>query len=475
MNVKSLGGTGKINPEIRSLHCDSRTVEADSLFFAIQGEQTDGHFYIEKALEQGAVAIISERRPPADANCPWIQIKSIRPVMAQLANTFYGLPSENLDLIGVTGTNGKTSVSFLVHSIFEQRSPSLLMSTVHVQMGNRQLLTSLTTPDPIQVQKRMSEAVECGCNNGVVETSSHGIYQYRLYQCHFRVVIFTNLSRDHLDFHSNLEDYFRAKCLIFQTEYNPGLEYAVLNSDDPYSIRVPLQEGIERVTFGSSENCDVYPLSYRTSIEGTETELSFFNRRLLLKSPLAGDHNLSNIMSAATAASLIGMTDDEICKGVGNLCGVPGRFEKIPLDLPFQIVVDYAHTPDALKHVLQLCRQLTPERVLCVFGCGGDRDRGKRPLMGEVAARHSDYFILTSDNPRWEDKTRIIQDIQGGIPSDINNYTTILDRKEAIARALGIAREGDIILIAGKGHETYQMVRGEKLPFDDRKVIREIQ
>ena len=464
-----------MNPEVRSLHCHSREVKTNSLFFAIQGEQTDGHLFIDDALARGAVAIVSERLAPADAKCPWVQVESVRPVMAELANRFHGFPSENLELIGITGTNGKTTVSFLVHSILEQRAPSLLIGTVNVQIGNRKLPAALTTPNAIQIQRKLAETLEYGCNTGVVETSSHALYQYRVYQCRFPVAVFTNLSRDHLDFHSSLEDYFRAKCLLFQSEYNPGLKHAVLNADDPYSIRVPLQAGIDRVTFGSSESCDVYPLSYRTSIEGTEAELSFFDRRLLLKSFLAGEHNLFNIMSAAAAASLLGMTDSEICKGIDDLASVPGRFERIPLERPFQVVVDYAHTPDALENVLRFCQQLAPKRILCVFGCGGNRDRGKRPLMGGVAARRSDYFILTSDNPRWEDEERIIRDIQGGIPSGADNYEIVLDRREAISRALEMAREGDIILVAGKGHETYHIVRGERIHFDDREIIREVQ
>lgn len=464
-----------MNPEIRSLHCHSCEVEANSLFFAIQGDQTDGHLYIDDALARGTVAIVSERRAPADAKRPWVQIESVRRVMAELANRFHGSPSEDLALIGITGTNGKTTVSFLVHSILAQRSPSLLIGTVHVQLGNRKLPAALTTPDAIQIQRSLAEALEYGCNTGVVETSSHALYQYRVYQCRFPVAVFTNLTRDHLDFHSSLEDYFRAKCLLFQTGYNPDLKHAVLNADDPYSVRVPLQAGINRVTFGSSESCDVHPLSYRTSIEGTDVELRLFDRRLLLKSSLAGEHNLFNIMSAAAAASLIGSTDGEIRKGIGDLASVPGRFERIPLERPFQVVVDYAHTPDALENVLRFCQRLAPKRILCVFGCGGDRDRGKRPLMGGVAARHSDYFILTSDNPRWENEEGIIQDIQGGISSDASNYEIVLDRREAISRALELGREGDIILVAGKGHETSQVVRGERILFDDREVIREVQ
>jgi len=464
----------RMNPEIRSLDYDSRRVKEGSLFFAIEGAQTDGHLYIGEALKKGAVAVASQQEPPPDPAVSWIQTEEVRPFMASLAAHFYQHPSRQLQLAGITGTNGKTTTTFLIHSILECQGPSLLMGTIKTQVGEWQGESERTTPEAVDIQEILAQAVQSGCRTGVLEVSSHALYFHRVYRCSFPVAVFTNLSQDHLDFHGSLEEYFQVKCRLFQTAYNPGLKYAVLNGDDSQVVRIQLPPEVQSVTFGFSESSNVYPVAHKTSIEGIEADLQFFNRRLSLVSPLAGQHNLYNIMAAATAASFLGVTDEQICQGIARLDRVPGRFEKVDMDQPFSVIVDYAHTPHALENVLMLCRQLTQERVLCVFGCGGDRDRTKRAKMGTLAVSHADWAIVTSDNPRNEDPDKIVSEIRDGIPTDSSNYEIIVDRREAIARALQLAKKGDLVLVAGRGHETYQEVEGRKIRFDDREVVKSL-
>ncbi len=477
LTVQSLREPVKeMNPEIRSLDYDSRRVKEGALFFAVEGARTDGHLYIDEALGRGAVAVASQREAPPGAatTVPWIQVEAVRPFMASLADRFYQQPSRRLQLVGITGTNGKTTTAFLVHSILEQQGPALLMGTVKTKVGKRQVESKRTTPEAVDIQETLAQAVQSGCAAGALEVSSHALFFHRVYQCRFPVALFTNLSHDHLDFHGSLERYFQVKCLLFQTDYNPGLKYAVLNADDPFTARIQLSPGTQSVTFGFSENSDVYPVDHKISLERTEVDLQFFDRRLSLSSPLAGEHNLYNIMSAATAASLLGVADEQICEGVARLDRVPGRFEKVEIGRPFTVIVDYAHTPHALENVLMLCRRVSKGRILCVFGCGGDRDRTKRALMGAIAVRHSDLALITSDNPRNEDPERIVAEIRAGIPAEASHYEVIVDRREAISKALKLARRGDLVLVAGRGHEPYQEIQGEEIRFDDREVIKEI-
>lgn len=464
----------EMNPEIRSLDYDSRRVKDGSLFFAVQGEQTDGHLYIDEAIRKGAVAVVSSRPATADSEVAWVQVEATRPSMGMLAAQFYQHPSRRLQLVGITGTDGKTTTAFLVHSILERQSPALLMGTIKAKIGEWESESERTTPEAVDIQAILDRALESGCTAGVMEVSSHALFFHRVYQCRFPVAVFTNLSQDHLDFHDSLEEYFQAKCLLFQERYNPGLRYAVVNRDDPFAERIQLAPAVQRLTFGFAEDNDVYPLSHGTSLEGTRVELKWFDRRLSLVSSLAGEHNLYNIMSAAIAARCVGASDQQIGEGLEQMEQVPGRFERVETQGPSTVIVDYAHTPHALENVLRLCRQLAPGRVICVFGCGGDRDREKRPLMGAIAVRDADRVIVTSDNPRFEDPARIALEIQEGIPPQATHWETILDRRQAIARALEEAGEKDMILLAGKGHEVCQHIQGETLPFDDREVAKEV-
>ncbi|MEE8348543.1 MAG: UDP-N-acetylmuramoyl-L-alanyl-D-glutamate--2,6-diaminopimelate ligase [Acidobacteriota bacterium] len=467
---------GEMDPQIHSLAYDSRRVREGSLFFAVKGEQTDGHLYVEEAVRKGAVAIVSSRAASAadPSHLTWVQVEEIRSSMGVLAAQFYRNPSHRLQLVGITGTNGKTTTAFLTHSILERQAPALLMGTIKAKIGEWESGSERTTPEAVDIQEILDQALRSGCTAGVMEVSSHALFFHRVYQCSFPVAVFTNLSQDHLDFHKSLEEYFQAKRLLFQEHYNPGLRYAVLNCDDPFARRIEVSPSVQRVTFGFSEDNDVHPVSHETSLGGTCVNLKWFDRTLALICPLAGEHNLYNIMSAAIAASLVGASDEQIRKGMEQVGQVPGRFEKVDTRGRSTVIVDYAHTPHALENVLRLCRKLTHGRVICVFGCGGDRDQGKRPIMGAVAARDADRVIVTSDNPRFEDPVRIAQEIQKGIPEEATHWEIILDRREAIERALEVAGENDIVLLAGKGHETYQHIQGGLIPFDDREVVKEV-
>lgn len=475
LKVKWPDGPGKnMDLDIQSLEYDSRRVRSGSLFFAVSGLATDGHLYIDQALEKGARAIVSEREAPPDFSVPWIRVDSIRALLALAAGRFYNHPSQHLKLVGITGTDGKTTTAFLVHSILEQDSPALLMGTIKTRVGKWEIDSVRTTPEAVDIQQTLARALEGGCRHGVMEVSSHALFLQRVYHCHFPVGVFTNLSQDHLDFHRDLDDYFGAKSLLFRAEYNPSLKYAVLNADDPFASRIEVPAGARRITFGFSESADAHPTHFETSLEGTRVELRFMGRTLSLHSPMPGRHNIYNILSAVASTAVLGLGDDQIRQGIACLSAVPGRFEKVQTGRPFTVIVDYAHTPRALENVLDLSRRLARGRIICVFGCGGDRDRGKRPAMGAIAARGADWAIVTSDNPRREDPEKIIDDIRRGIPEDARNYEVIADRRRAIARALEKAREEDIILIAGKGHETYQEIGQERIHFDDREVVQEL-
>jgi UDP-N-acetylmuramoyl-L-alanyl-D-glutamate--2,6-diaminopimelate ligase len=287
------------------------------------------------------------------------------------------------------------------------------------------------------------------------------------------VAVFTNLTQDHLDYHQNLEEYFTAKRLLFEEDYNPGLKYVVTNRDDPFGRRLADLGTSKVVSFGTLEKSDVRLTSHKSTHEGLELDLEFFGRRLTLCSHLIGKHNLYNIMAAAAACSLLGVSDDSISSGISSLKSVPGRFERVPVEGALIIIVDFAHTPDALGNVIELAAQVSPNRVICVFGCGGDRDRGKRPLMGKIAVEKADIAIITSDNPRSEDPMSIIREIEKGIPAEATNFESIPDRVRAIHRALEVAEKGDLVLLAGKGHETYQEINGRKVDFDEREIVKE--
>lgn len=471
--IKEVSGLRGAGPEIHHLAYDSRRVGPGSLFFAVTGFQTDGNRYVAEAVAAGAEAVVSERRRTDETDLPWIRVDRIRAVMSLLAARFCEEPARRLRLVGVTGTNGKTTTAYLLHSIFSREAPSLLLGTVEYIVGRRRAKSTLTTPESVDIQTSLREAVDAGCRYGVLEVSSHSLALDRTYGCPIPVAVFTNLSQDHLDFHGTMENYFAAKARLFDSTINPGLRHAVVNGDDVWGGRLA-QLVPNAVTYGLSPHNHYRAVDRRITAEGTRLRIVTPRSQFELTSHLVGTHNVYNILAAVAAADVLDLSVETIREGLASLQRVPGRFEKVPVDRPFTVIIDYAHTPDALANVLKLAREVTTGRLICLFGCGGDRDRAKRPQMGALAVRLADYVIVTSDNPRSEDPDAIINDIFAGIPAGADNVERVTDRRLAIRRALETAEPGDLVLLAGKGHEDCQEIAGHRYPFDERQVVQEV-
>jgi len=462
-----------LTTEVSSLAFDSRRVRADSIFFAVDGMELDGHEFIPEAILNGAAAVVSERPSPKDFPKVWIRVPEIRRSMAEISSHYYEKPSSRIRLIGITGTNGKTTTAYLIHSILSKKDPSLLMGTIGTYCGSRRLPAIRTTPEAPEIQRLLSIAVKEGCEAGAVEVSSHALALERTYGCEFEVGVFTNLSQDHLDFHGTMQDYLQAKQKLFELAYNPGLKIAILNGDDPCSGSLEMDPSIDLVTFGFEPSNDVHPIAVETGIDGIKMDLELSGGGISLESCLVGQYNVYNIMAAVTACHALGVSRNLIREGIADLKAVPGRFERVDGKSPFSVFVDFAHTPDGLENVLRLARQMSEGRVICVFGCGGDRDISKRPKMGGVAAKLTDALILTSDNPRSESPQEILRQIETGIPEGAV-YQVIEDRRSAIEMSFRIAKPGDLVLIAGKGHEIYQEFRQHQIEFSDVVVAKEL-
>ncbi len=454
--------------ELRDLAYDVRAVGEGSLFFCVPGMRADGHDFAADAVGRGAVALVVER--PLELEVPQLVVASSRSSMAEAADLFFGEPTKELSVVGITGTNGKTTSCFLVYEILAAagRHPGLV-GTVESRIGGEPRKMARTTPEAIDLQRLFREMLDVGDRSCVIEASSHAIELHRLDRVRFAALAFTNLSQDHLDFHGSMEKYFGAKRRLFLSgDETP----AAINIDDAWGRRLATDLralGQERVlTFGRASDADLHPDEIELGAEGTRIRLG----ELELRSPLRGAFNAENLLTAVAVARLLAVEDDQIAAGVAALRGVPGRFEVVDRGQPFTVVVDYAHTPDALARVLTAARELTRGELICVFGCGGDRDREKRPLMGEIAADLSDLAIVTSDNPRSEEPRAIVEQILAGIAG--RQVEVELDRRSAIEQALVRAREGDVVVIAGKGHEQGQEIAGQILPFDDRLVAAEL-
>jgi UDP-N-acetylmuramoyl-L-alanyl-D-glutamate--2,6-diaminopimelate ligase len=469
---------GDTQMAVAGLQFDSRRVSAGQVFFAISGYRQDGHRFIPDALERGAVAVVSESAPlPEVSAAAWVQVPNIRHALALAASEFYGHPSRALALVGVTGTNGKTTTSFLIASILDAagKRPALF-GTIEYRavFGETQRRTPApnTTPESLDLQRMLREAVDSGGQAAVMEVSSHSLALDRVAGCSFHTAVWTNFSRDHLDFHSGVEDYYAAKARLFlPTEDKPAPRFAVINADDPRAIAIAAQTPARILRFGIEQPADVSARKWKAGRSGISFAAQTPLGPLELQSPLVGRHNVYNLLAATTAAVALDLAPEAIQRGVRNL-SVPGRMEGIDEGQPFGVYVDYAHTEDALKNLAASAKELTPDgRLIVVFGCGGDRDRIKRPLMGQAAAA-CDRVILTSDNPRSEDPLQIINDVTVGLQKASANYVVEPNRAAAIERALGEARAGDTVLIAGKGHETYQIIGDSRLPFDDRAAAR---
>jgi UDP-N-acetylmuramoyl-L-alanyl-D-glutamate--2,6-diaminopimelate ligase len=470
--------------DITGIEHDSRRVGPGGLFVCIKGFAQDGHAFIPQAALRGAAAIVidaSSAAPPVPSGLTVLRVQNSRAALAHLSARFYGEPSRALRMVGVTGTNGKTTTAYLVEGIL--RGAGLLtglLGTIEYRCGAQTFPGERTTPEASDLFRLLREMRELGAWGAAMEVSSHSLVLHRVDACEFDVGIFTNLTQDHLDFHGTMGAYAEAKGRLFASlgrdRTKPGEAAAILNGDDPWAEGMAAQTQARVVRFGLEARAEIRPRRLHLGLEGIRATVDSPWGAFEIRSPLVGRHNVSNILGAAGACLHLGVSPDAVSEGIARLLAVPGRFEKVEAGQPFGVVVDYAHTPDALEHVLTVAREFTPGRVIAVFGCGGDRDRGKRPLMGAVAARLAHQVIVTSDNPRSEDPERIIEEIVVGIKKVSTTsgvHANIPDRREAIGAALACARGGDLVVIAGKGHETYQVLRSCTIPFDDRVVANE--
>jgi UDP-N-acetylmuramoyl-L-alanyl-D-glutamate--2,6-diaminopimelate ligase len=454
---------------------DSRRAGEGSLFFAIQGEKADGHYFIPQALKRGAVAVVSERPAQADLISRWIRVAHIRRALSDAARIFYGRPERRLKLVGITGTNGKTTSAYLLESILLAAGiPCGVFGTIEHRFAGRTIRALNTTPESLDLTSYLAELVQAGGQAAVMEVSSHALAQERVWGFPFFCAVFTNLTRDHLDYHKDFEHYFAAKQRLFEGLGAPPPEVAVLNLDDPWTKRLLDSPACRRITYGFNSNAQVRVLKSVQGGQGLEATVETPEGKIEIRSSLLGRANLSNILAAAATSVGLGIDGEKIARVVAARKAIPGRLERVEAGQHFLVLVDYAHTDDALRTVLTTARELTQGRLIVVFGCGGDRDRTKRPLMGEVAGALSDLAILTSDNPRTEDPLRIMSDAIVGLQRTGRPYRAEVDREKAVRNALEEAKEGDLVLLAGKGHETYQVLKDRTIPFDDREVARRI-
>ena len=460
----------------RGVTHDSRRVEAGWVFVALRGLKADGVDFAPTAIAAGAVAVVADRAASTSTTVPWIVVRDARLALAWLAAEFFAHPSREMQVVGITGTSGKTTTGFLVSSIFEAAGTrSGLMGTVTYRIGAQEFAATRTTPEAPELQGMMREMVSAGCGACVMEVSSHALALRRADSIHFSGAIFTNLTRDHLDFHLNMEDYFAAKRRLF--EMLPPAAPAVVNLDDPRGTAMA-EAANAPVTYAVNQPADVTPGPLSFSFAGLQFDARTPRGIVRVRSRLMGRPNVYNILGAVGVTMALDIPLDAIERGLETLAGVPGRFERASsADDDITVIVDYAHTDDALKNLLEMARPLASRRLITVFGAGGDRDRTKRPLMGMVAARLSDVVVITSDNPRSEDPARIIDEVSRGAQPETRQrgaqVAAIVDRREAILHAVAQAEAGDVVLIAGKGHERYQEIGGVTLPFDDVAVARE--
>ena len=461
---------------IGGLDYDSRRVGEGFLFFAFPGSRADGRQFAGDALGRGAVAVASESeaRDPLWA-ARWIQVEHGRQALALAARNYYGKPDERLGLTGITGTNGKTTTAYLIDSVLRAAGHiTALVGTIEYRLAGRVLPAVNTTPESLDLVRLFWELERAGGTHATLEASSHALALGRLYGLHFHTAVFTNLTRDHLDFHGTMEDYFAAKQVLLEGSGGPPPEFAVLNRDDEYACKLKVDARTEVLWYGLGNERDLRALHISSGFRGLRFDVQYGKVRFAVESPLIGKINVYNILAACGAGLSYGIAPETIAQGIAGLRAVPGRFERVDQGQPFVVVVDYAHTDDALRNAIAVARGLNPKRVITLFGCGGDRDRAKRPLMGQAAAEASDFVVLTSDNPRSEDPLAIMNDALVGIRRVDVPHVVEPDRAAAIARALKEAREGDLVILAGKGHETSQVLRDRTIPFDDRAVAREV-
>jgi len=461
--------------EVAGIQYDSRRVHAGDLFFAFPGARADGRRFAQDALTRGALAVVAESPPPEDLAARWIAVDHGRQTLALAARNFYGRPDERLGLTGITGTNGKTTTAYLTDSVLRAAGKTTAMiGTIEYHVAGRVLPAVNTTPESLDLMRLFVELEQAGGSHVTMEVSSHALDLGRVYGMQFHTVVFTNLTRDHLDYHRTMEAYFAAKQRLFLGAGGPSPKFAVLNRDDPHSREIKLHPKTEVFWYGLGAESNLRARHIASSFQGLRFDVQFGKLRFAVESPLLGKINVYNILAACGAGLSYGIAPETVARGIANLQAVPGRFERVDEGQPFVVAVDYAHTDDALRNTIAVARGLNPKRIVTLFGCGGDRDRAKRPLMGQAAAEASDFVVLTSDNPRSEDPLAIMNDALVGIRRVDVPHIVEPDRAIAIERALKEAREGDVVILAGKGHETYQVLKDRTIPFDDRAVARDV-
>ncbi len=474
---------GDLNTGISTITVHSKDAGPDTLFIAIPGTNIDGHDFLEDVYKNGTRAFITESsfNKPDSTN---IVVPDTRSALTKLASAFYGHPSKDLTLIGITGTNGKTTTAFLIESILrEARLPAGLLSTIKYRFGAQVQTASHTTPGPLELQKILRQMVDSGITHAVMEVSSHGLKQKRVEDNHFDTAIFTNLTPEHLDYHKTIDDYLNAKEILFTEILNSSNKKnptAIINTDDPSGKLLIDKIRRDTITYGINSG-NIRSENIRVSLDGIKSDIVTPNKIFSVESELIGHFNIYNILAAAAASISLGISPEAIKEGIRKLKEIPGRMEEVKNNKGIKVFIDFAHTGDALKNVLKTIRELTDKRIITIFGCGGDRDREKRPVMGKIAAHYSTHLFITTDNPRTEDPGKIINEIEQGVlnenfikEEDIisadnkkNIYFVIQDRRTAIKKGISMAKPGDVVLIAGKGHETYQITGTKKSHFDD--------
>jgi len=480
---------GDIDIPVTGLSYHTDQVQEGGVFLALKGSRTDGHDFIEQAVARGARAVVVERKLESSANVTTIQVKHTRLALAKMASRYYGFPSQRLTVIGITGTNGKTTTSYLLESLFAACGHNVgVIGTVNIRQPGQSRTAQITTPESLDLQAILRQMLDSGVTHVIMEVSSHGLDMHRVDGTTFAAAIFTNLSQDHLDYHGTMAEYFQAKSRLFSQlliTTRGSAPLAVVNSDDSWGERLCAQVDGPLLRYGLSSSAQVRPSRVTSDLSGIAATVETPTGELLLHSPLLGRVNLYNILAATAVGVGFNVPLPIIRRGLEALARVPGRLERLPCNLGFEVVVDYAHTPDALQKALDALKELPHRRLLCVFGCGGDRDRSKRPLMGRAAAQRADLVIVTSDNPRSEEPKAIMADIEKGIrplglpllssssPAELagaSGYLMIEDRARAIEVAIDSASSGDLVYIGGKGHETYQIIGTQRFDFDDRLV-----
>ena len=485
---------GPENQIVDSIHYDSRTVTPGGLFVAIQGHRCDGYVYIEEAIEKGAVAVLTEKQWSGPSLISVAQVENARLALAAVSSVFYRNPSRELCVIGITGTNGKTTTAYFIESILNAANFNVgVIGTINYRFGGQSFSNPVTTPESLDLMQLLRNMADSGTTHVVLEVSSHALDLHRVAFCEFDVGVFTNLSREHLDYHGDMETYWQCKRKLCVGRLGSGSKQgratAVINWDDPRGKELFSDVSVPCLRVGLSDECEIRAQNINLTMDGTSGKVQTAEGEFDFTSSVAGKHNVYNILSATGVAIALGIPLETIQKGIKDLQGVPGRLEYVANNMGLSVFVDYAHTPDALENVLTVLRTLTSGRMITIFGCGGDRDRDKRPMMGSTAGRLSDLVVLTSDNPRTEAPEAILANIVEGTaavqshqyePSELakgfetRGYVVDADRRRAIALGLGAARSGDTVIIAGKGHETYQIIGEATIPFDDRVEARRV-